>query len=139
MSFVRRPGATGKVETPAGGKKEAELKFLHEIVNNVEKFQIPLSLVLNLDQTNSKYVSMGKTKMAKEDSNSVPIFGLSDKRNMTAIFTITLNGKLLPKQLIYGGKSNQSLPKLSFLLHFQCLQILNTTVILQSPQSLLKK
>ena len=120
-------------------KKGSGLKFLHEIVNNVEKFQIPSSLVLNLDQTNSKYVSMGKTTMAKGGSNSVPIFGLSDKRNMTAIFTITLNGKLLPKQLIYGEKSNQSLPKLSFLLHFQCLQILNTTVILQSPQSLLKK
>ena len=56
---------TGKVEIPAGAKKEAELTFLHEIVNNVEKFQIPSSLVLNLDQTNSKYVSMGKTAMAE--------------------------------------------------------------------------
>ena len=80
MGFVRRAGTTGKVEIPAGAKKEVELTFLHEIVNKVEKFQIPLSLVLNLDQTNSKYVSMGKTAMAGKGSNSLPISGLSDKR-----------------------------------------------------------
>ena len=68
-----------KFEIPA---KEAELTFLHEIVNNVEKFQIPSSLVLNLDQTNSKYVFMGKTTMAKKGSNSAPISGMSDKRSM---------------------------------------------------------
>ena len=90
MGFVRRAETTGKVEIPAGAKKEAELTFLHEIVNDAEKFQIPSSLVLNLDQTNSKYVSMGKA-MAEKGSNSVPISGLSDKRSMTATFTKTLN------------------------------------------------
>ena len=89
MSFVRHAGMTGKVEIPAGAKTEVELTFLHKIVNKVEKFQILLSLVLNLDQTNLKYVSMDKTKMAKKDSNSV-ISGLSDKRSMTATFTTTL-------------------------------------------------
>ena len=102
MRFVRRAGTTGKVEIPTGAKKEAELTFLHEIVYNIEKFQIPSSLVLNLDQTNSKYVSMGKTKIAEKSSDSVPISALSDKRSMTATFTITLNGKFLPMQVIYG-------------------------------------
>ena len=78
MGFVRRAGTIGKVEIPAGAEKEAELTFFYEIVNNVEKFQIPLSLALNLDQTNSKYVSMGKTTMAEKGSNPVPISGLSD-------------------------------------------------------------
>ena len=65
MSFVRRIGTTGRVDIPAGAKKEAELTFLHEIINNFEKFQTPSSFVLNLDQTNSKYVSMDKTTMAE--------------------------------------------------------------------------
>ena len=99
-------------------KKEAELTFLHEIVNNVEKFQIPSLLVLNLDQTNSKYVSTSKTTVAEKGSNSVPISGLSDTRRMTATFTVTLNGKFLPMQLIYGGKTNQSLPKFEFPVGF---------------------
>ena len=37
---------------------------------------------------------------------------------MTATFTITLNGKFLPMQLLYGGKTNQSLPKFEFPLGF---------------------
>ena len=118
MGFVRRAGTTEKVEIPAGAKKEAELTFLHKIVNNVKKFQIPTTLVLNLDQTNWKYVSMGKTKMAEKGSDSIPISGLSDKRSMIATFTITLNGKCLPMQTTYEGKTNYSLPKFEFLVGF---------------------
>ena len=88
----------------------------NQLVNNVEKFQIPSSLVLNLDQTNSKYVSVGKTTIAEKVSNSILISSLSDKSNAT--FTITLNGKFLEMQLIYGGKTNQSLLKFVFLIGF---------------------
>ena len=99
-------------------------------LNNVEIFHIPLSLVLNLDQTNRKYISVGKTAMAKKDSNSVSISGLSSKRSMTTTFTITLNGKFLPMQLMYKGKTNQKLPKKIWESNwfFSCLLILNTTV-----------
>ena len=102
---------TRKVEIPAGAKKEVELTLLHEIVNNVEIFHIPSSLVLNLDQTNWKYISVGKAAKVKKGSNSISISGLSDKKSMSATFTIILNGKFLPMQLIYGGKTKQSLPK----------------------------
>ena len=78
MGFVRRAGTIVKVETPAGAEKEAGLTFFYEIANNVEKFQILSLLVMNLDQTNSKYVSMGKTTMAEKGSNPVSISGLSD-------------------------------------------------------------
>ena len=84
----------------------------------MEKFQIPSSLVLSLDQTNSKYVFMGKTAMAEKGSNSITISGLSDKRSMIATFTITLNEKFLPMRLIYGGKTIQSLPKFEFPVGF---------------------
>ena len=69
---------------------------------------------MNLDQTNLKYFFMGKTTMAEKGSNSVPISGMSGKRSMTATFTITLHGKVLAIQLIYGGKTDQSLPKFEF-------------------------
>ena len=39
MGFVRRIKTTGKVHIPVGAQKEAELKFLHQIVNQVEKYQ----------------------------------------------------------------------------------------------------
>ena len=120
MGFVRRAGTTGKVEIHVGAKKEVKLAFLHELVNNVEKFQIPSSLVMNLDQISSKYVSMGKATMSEKEkgSNSVGISSLSNKRSMTATFTITLNRKFLLMQLIYGGKPNKAYLNLSFPLDF---------------------
>ena len=33
---------------------------------------------------------------------------------ITATFTITFNGKCLPMQLIYGGKTRKSIPTLKF-------------------------
>ena len=87
------------------------MTFLNSIVNKVEEFQIPPPLVLNIDQINSKYVSMDKATMTKKGSTSLPIRGLSDKRSITVTFIITLNGIFLPIQLIYGGKTVQSLSK----------------------------
>ena len=84
------------------------MTFLNDIVNKVEEFQIPLSLILNIDQVNSKYVSMDKATMAKKGSTSVPIDSLSDKRSINITFTVTLNGIFLPMQLICGGKTVQS-------------------------------
>ena len=42
MGFVKRYVTTGKVDLPAGAIKEADLKFVHCIVNLVEKHNIPL-------------------------------------------------------------------------------------------------
>ena len=39
----------GKVKIPVGAQKEAELKFIRQIVNNVEKHQILSSLTINFD------------------------------------------------------------------------------------------
>ena len=55
---------TGKVDI-AGASKDAELTFLNGIVNKVENFEIPPSLVLNLGQINSKYVYTDKTTIEK--------------------------------------------------------------------------
>ena len=42
------------------------------------------------------------------------IHGCDDKRTITATFVITLAGEFLPIQLIYGGKTLQSLPRYQF-------------------------
>ena len=92
---------TGKVKIPVGAQKEAELKFLHRIVKNVEKRQIPPSLTINFDQTPSNYVQVSSTTMDQKGESNVPIAGISDKRSITATFSITLGNKFLPMQLIY--------------------------------------
>ena len=100
MGFKRRMRTTGKVEIPEGTKKEAELLFLHNIVSAVEKYQIPRSLMMNLDQTPLKYVPAMNHTMAKRNPTSVAIAGSTDKRSITGTFTVTLDGRFLPMQLI---------------------------------------
>ena len=114
MGFKRRMRTTGKVEIPEGAKKEAELLFLHNIVETVEKYQIPHSFIINLDQTPLKYIPAMNHTMAKQNSKNVAIAGSSDKRSITSTFTVTLDGPFLPMQLIYGGKTKQSLPRFKF-------------------------
>ena len=114
IGFVRRMKTTGKVCIPFGAQKEAELKFLHQIVKNVEKHQIPSNLVINFDQTPSKYVQISAMTMDKRGVSNVPVAGINDKRSITATFSITLDNKFLPMQLIYQGKTDQSLPKVKF-------------------------
>ena len=113
MGFVHRIKTTGKVP-PVGAQNKAELKFLHQIANQVEKYQIPPSLIINFDQNPSKYVQVSSMTMAKRGETNVPIAGASDKRSITATFSITFHNKFLPMQLIYKGKTNQSLPKVDF-------------------------
>ena len=57
---------TGKVKIPVGAQKEAELKFLHQIVNNVKKHQILPSVAIKFDQTSSKYVQVSSTTMGQK-------------------------------------------------------------------------
>ena len=42
---------------------------------------------------------------------TVPIKGLTDKRNITLTFVVTFTGDFLPMQIIYGGKTDRSQPR----------------------------
>ena len=114
MGYVWSFGTTGKAHVPQCVKREAELLYIHDIVNLIETYKIPNSIVLNLDQTPVKYVPCGKATLAKQNTSSVPVSGVSDKRMITATFTITLDGKFLPMQLIYGGKTRKSIRTVKF-------------------------
>ena len=49
--------------------------------------------------------------MVARSSSSVPIKGLTDKRNMTPTFVISLNHDFLAMQIIYQGKTQASQPR----------------------------
>ena len=52
--------------------------------------------------------------MDQKGESNAPIAGISDRGNITATFSITLGNKYLPMQLIYQGKTCQTLPKVKF-------------------------
>ena len=72
MGFRRRR-KTSAVEIPDAARKEIEYLFLHSIVDTVEKYQIPSSFTLNLDQYPLKYVPVGNKAMALSGAKSVTV------------------------------------------------------------------
>ena len=56
--------------------------------------------------------------MAPENLTRVGLDGSSDKPSITLTLTVTLDGKILPFQIIYEDKTNQSLPKITFSANF---------------------
>ena len=84
------------------------------MVKKIEENHIPASLVLNLDQTPSKFVPGCNKTLAKKGSKTVSIAGSTDKRMITVTSVITLSGDFLPIQLINGGKTKKSIPAVKF-------------------------
>ena len=111
MGYTVRARTTSSPPVPYGLYKENRYTFLSSIVETVEQYSIPFELTLNADQTPSSHVSVGKMTMAKRGEKSVPIKGLTDKRNITLAFAVTFTGDFLLMQIIYGGKTNRSQPR----------------------------
>ena len=114
MGFIRRLATTGKVSISEELKKEIEESYLYSIVKKTEENQIPLSLVINLYQTPTKFVPGCNKTLAEKGSKTVSIAGSTNKRMITATFAITLSGNFLPIQLIYGGKTSKKYSCCSF-------------------------
>ena len=95
MGFVKRQKTSSKVEIPDAARKKIEFLFHHEIVTYLEKFKIPPSLILTLDQMPLKYVPISRETMAPCDSTAVTIEGSNDKKMITGPFAITFSGKFL--------------------------------------------
>ena len=116
MGFEKRRETSSALEIPDSSRKEIEYLFPHDIIDTVERYKIPLSVIPNLDQTPLKYVPVGNEKMAL----GVTIEGSSYKPCINGTFAITTLGKLLPMHLTYKGKAVQSLPRFKFFQGF-CL------------------
>ena len=58
--------------------------------------------------------------MAPKGAKKVSMAGIADNRNITLTLTVTMDGKALPFQAIYKGKTKQSLKKITFPTDF-CL------------------
>ena len=114
MGFTKRTCTTSKPEIPELAKEEAKLIFQHQIADLVERHSILTSLVMNFDQTPIKYMPVANQTLSRKGSKHVAIKGLSFKKSITATFGITFNLKFLPMQLIYGGKTQRSLPRVKF-------------------------
>ena len=120
QSLFRCLGSIRCMKTTANWKFQSRLKKKQNLNSyikssiTIEKHQIPLSLTINFDQTLSKYVQVSSTIMDQKGEINVKAASITDKRSITAMFSINLEDKFLPMQLIYQSKTGQSLPKVKF-------------------------
>ena len=113
MGYVKRK-ANNKVKIIVENFEEMKYNFLCEIKAIVTMEEILSSVILNWDHTGLKYVPVSSWMMAKQGSKKVSVAGIDDKRQITAVFTITLDGQFLPPQLIYQGTTSACLPHIKF-------------------------
>ena len=88
MEWVKRKRTTGKVDPLEKFLQEGKFSYQREISRVLLKHDVPLDLVLNLDQTPLSYVSPGKYTICLKRSTTLPIIGVDDKRQITATFTV---------------------------------------------------
>ena len=110
MGYVKRKCLnTGKVSVPHFNEVKAD--FLADIQSEVVMNEIPPDLIINWDQTALQFVPAGQWTMHKSGEKIVPIKHSDDKRQVTAVLSITMSGEYLPAQVIYKGKTDRCHPK----------------------------
>ena len=114
MNFVQRKRTTSKGKFTVENFAQVKEQFLRDVVTIVEMEDIPGELILNWDQTGIKMIPMNSWTMEQEGMQRVEMVGLSDKRQITAVFCGSILGDFLPIRLIYKGKTLQCHPNFEF-------------------------
>jgi len=113
MGMVKRRAST-KAKTTVINFDELKETFLQDIKHSMLMDEIPPELVINFDQTGIHYVPVSSWSMEMEGAKRVEVVGKDDKRQITAIFGISMSGDFLPIQLVYQGKTTKCLPSFDF-------------------------
>ena len=91
--------------------EELKEQFLLDIKAVVDMEDVPPEIVFNWDQTGINIVPGSSWTMELKGSKRMEIVGISDKRQITAVYCGTMAGEFLPLQLIYHGKTTACLPQ----------------------------
>ena len=114
MNFSRRAVTTSRPIITRSLWAEVRSRYLFENIDNALKYSIPDELIINVDQTPSKFVATDNVTMAAKGEKHISRAGATDKRVITVTLCETLDGHILPFQLIYTGKTERSLPNVKF-------------------------
>ena len=120
MKSTQRIATTSRPAITKATWLEVKATFLHDKVPAIVEDEIPDELILNVDQTPSKFVPTDNVTMAEKSSKHVSRKESNDKCRITVTLAETLSGQILPLQVIYTGKTSHSLPHVKFPAGF-CL------------------
>ena len=109
MNLTRRIVTTPRPAITKAIWLEVKATFLHDIVSAIVEDEIPDELILNVDQTPSKFVPTDNVTMAKKSSKHVSRKGSNDKRGITVTLAETLSEQIsftLLRQAVHCRMSN---------------------------------
>lgn len=86
------------------------VEFAKKIACFMQIYKVPPALVVNIDQTGVHLCPSDHRTYAEKSSKAVAVIGAEDKRQITACITSSLDGDLLPLQLIFQGKTHACHP-----------------------------
>lgn len=110
LNWVVRSSTNASEKLPLTWKTKCEKTFFR-FVYAITKENIHESLIINVDQTGVILIPGGsqqtyETKGAKQ----VPLHGKEEKRALTSVLSTAIEGKVLPTQSVWKGKTARSLP-----------------------------
>ena len=114
MKFCRREATTSKPVITRSLWNKVKSQFLHDISQKVLLHSIPDALIINLDQTPSKFIATNKISMAAKGQKHISRAGSNDKGSIILTVCESLDSKILPFQLVYQRKTQRSLPTVDF-------------------------
>ena len=114
INMSRRTVTTSRPIVTSSLWEEVRTQFHNDTTSAVLKYNIPDELILNIDQTPSKFVPAENVTIAETGSKHVSRKSGNDKRGITVTLSETITGKILLFQLIYTGKTARSLPSVEF-------------------------
>ena len=113
MKFVKRKGSTA-AKLPPADFEQVKSEFLERIKTAVFENKIVPQLVINWDETAIRLIPYSDWTMEEQGKSKISIKGLNDKREITALLSVTLSGTILPPQLLYSGKTERCHPDFNF-------------------------
>jgi len=109
MAWSRRKATQAAQKQPENWEDLCERSVFRKAYA-IKEEDIPPELFVNSDQTQGLFAPGDKMTWTDTGAKQVPLFGGDEKRAFTALVSVSSNGKLLPVQAIYTGKSDRSCP-----------------------------
>lgn len=114
--FVHRElNWTWRCRTTAAGKLPEDwqaqgTQMAQRIAVHIEIGAVDESLIINWDQTGVILIPAASRTYEKQGETRVAVLGAEEKRQITAVLASSMEGEMLPLQLIFAGKTERSRP-----------------------------
>lgn len=112
MNWTWRARTTSASKLPENWR-ERGIEFAKRIACFMQVHKVNPALVVNIDQTGVHLCPSDHHTFAEKSSKSVGVIGAEDKRQITACVASSMDGDLLPLQLIFQGKTDACHPPMT--------------------------